>query len=293
MDTPTRTSCSLIKGHHQFLLQLSKANSGDFVLLPAGAPVPHASGGPRGPGCVESPRLFARQCRLGPSSSRCVFPGGDDETGAAPSPWNKSLRSRLRLAGIYSDANERFVRAEFTGAGGLAEVRFFLDLGFSDAGVCSSVFQPSMVGMSMERCRRTVVGIEDGRLVDLGFYLAACWCCAQVHGRRSMGCVPGRSSSTVFCLCVSFQSIRAMVLLPTLVSSLWLPCSGVGLANNGGRRRQQQKVDVESTKDLWDLIVIFLLCKVFCVSWCVHLSSLYVSRVYLYLVCLVYVFALV
>ena len=144
------------------------------MLLPAGAPVPHASGGPRGPGCVESPRLFARQCRLGPSSSRCVFPGGDDETGAAPSPWNKSLRSRLRLAGVYSDANEGFVRAEFTGAGGLAEVRFFLDLGFSDAGVCSSVFQPSMVGMSMERCRRTVVGIEDGRLVDLGFYLAAC-----------------------------------------------------------------------------------------------------------------------
>jgi hypothetical protein len=113
-------------------------------------------------------------------------------------------------------------------------------------------------------------------LVDLGFYLAVCWCCAQVHGRRS--------SSTVFCLCGSFQSIRAMVLLPTLVSLLWLPCSGVGLANVGGRRRQQQKVDVESTKDLWDLIVIFLLCKVFCVSWCVHLSSLYVSRVYLYLV---------
>ena len=70
---------------YPFLLQLSKANSGDFVLLPAGAPVPHASGGPCGPGCVESPRLFARQCRLGLSSSRCVFPGGDDETGAAPS----------------------------------------------------------------------------------------------------------------------------------------------------------------------------------------------------------------
>jgi len=157
-------------------------------------------GVPRGSGCVESPRLFARQCRLGPSSSRCVFPGGDDETGAAPSPWNKSLRFRLCLAGVYSDANEGFVRAEFTGPGGLAEVRFFLDLGFSDVGVCSSVFQPSMVGMSMERCRRTVVGIEDGRLVDLGFYLAACWCCAQVHGRRSMGCVPGRSSSTVFLL---------------------------------------------------------------------------------------------
>jgi len=81
-------------------------------------------------------------------------------------------------------------------------------------------------------------------------------------------------SSTVFCLCSSFQSIRAMVLLPTLVSSLWLLCSGVSLANNGGRQRQQQKVDAESTKDLWDLIVIFLLCKVFCVSWCVHLSSL-------------------
>ena len=49
-----------------------------------------------------------------------------------------------------------------------------------------------------------------------------------------------------------------MVLLPTLVSSLLLLCSDVGLANNGGRRRQQQKTDVENTKDLWDLIVIFL-----------------------------------
>lgn len=107
------------------------------------------------------------------------------------------------------------------------------------------------------------------------------------------GASPAEAPLLFFCLCGSFQSIRAMVLLPTLVSLLWLPCSGVGLANNGGRRRQQQKVDVKSTKDLWDLIVIFLLCKVFCVSWCVHLSSLYVSRVYLYLVCPVYVFALV
>jgi len=200
---------------------LREANSGDFVLLLAGAPVPHASGGPRGPGCVESPRLFARQCRLGPSSSRCVFPGGDDETGAAPSPWNKSLRSRLRLAGVYSDANEGFVRAEFTGAGGLAEVRFFLDLGFSDVGVCSSVFQPSMVGMSMERCRRTVVGIEDGRLVDLGFYLAACWCCAQVHGRRSMGASPAEAPLLFFAFAARFKaSVRWYFYRP------WCPCYG-------------------------------------------------------------------
>ena len=262
------------------------------MLLPAGAPILYASGGPRVLGCVENQRLLARQCSLGPSFSRVRSPGGGDEAAAATSPWNKSLRSRPRLVGVHSGADAGSVGVEFTGAGGLAVVSFLPDLGLSKVGVSFSVLLPSMVWASMKRCRGMVAGLVVVWLLVLSSFLAAAgWRCAQVQGRRSTGCVPGRWSSTVCCLCGSLQSLRAMVLLLAEVSLLFFPSSGGGLAVVGGRRRRWM-VAVLSRIDLRDLVVIPSLCKVFSAR-CGHLSPLYLLSMVLYLYCRVYVLFLV
>lgn len=65
------------------------------MLPPARSPVPSASGGPRGLGCVGNRRLFVRRCRIGPrvSRSRC--------------PAAASRRRRRRRHGIRYPALSR------------------------------------------------------------------------------------------------------------------------------------------------------------------------------------------
>ena len=263
------------------------------MLPPAGTPIPSASDGLLGLGCVGDPRLHHRRCRLGPRLARVWFPGGDGEAAAASRPWNKSLRSCPRLVGVYSGAGKGFVRAGWTGAGGLAEVRSYPVLGLSKIGVGSSALLLCFVRASLERCRGIVDGLMVVGVLDLsGSRAAAGWCCAQVQGWSSMGCVPGRSSSTVCCICGSSQSLCAKVLLQPLMPLPFSFFSGEGLAAVGGGRRRRMMV-LRSGKDLTDLVVIFSLSKVFSAKECGQLSPVYLPSTFLYLYCLVFVFFLV
>lgn len=143
------------------LLQLGEAKRRPSVLSPARPLISPASGGLLGLGCMGDPRLHRRRCRLGPRLARVWFPSGDGEAAAASRPWNKSLRSRPRLVGVYSGAGKGSVRAGLTGAGGLAEVRSYPVLVLSDVGVGSSTLLLCFVRASLERCR----GIVDGLMV--------------------------------------------------------------------------------------------------------------------------------
>ena len=165
-------------------------------------------------------------------------------------------------------------------------------LGYSGVGVCSSTACPGMWKALMARCSRPAVGFVVVRLMGSRVSIAGFRRRARAHGQRSMGCVPGRSTSTVCCICGSSQSLCAKVLLQPLMPLPFSFFSGEGLAAVGGGRRRRVMV-LRSGKDLMDLVVIFSLSKVFSAKECGQLSPVYLPSTFLYLYCLVFVFFLV
>ena len=173
------------------VLQLTRAREGDSVVPPAGAPVLSASGGPLGLGCVGDSRLLVRRCTVGPSLSRHACPGDAGEAEAAAALWNKSLRSCPHFGGVIYGAGERPVRAGSDGAGCLAAARFCPVLRGSDVGVGSPVLHPGTGLVLVLLYRGMADGLEDVWWVDWRLVLAVCWRWALIHGRSSLGCVPG------------------------------------------------------------------------------------------------------
>ena len=145
---------------------LTRAREGDSVVPPAGAPVPSASGGPPGLGCVGDPCLLVRRCTVGPSLSRFACPGDAGEAEAAAALWNKSLRSCPRFGDVISGAGERPVRAGSDGAGCLAAARFCPVVGGSDVGVGSPVLHPGMGLALVLLYRGMAYGMKDVWWVD-------------------------------------------------------------------------------------------------------------------------------
>ena len=253
------------------MLQLTRAREGDSVVPPAGAPVPSASGGPPGLGCVGDPCLLVRRCTVGPSLSRFACPGDAGEAEAAAALWNKSLRSCPRFGGVISGAGERPVKAGSDGAGGSATAELRPVLGDSDVGVHSSLLKPGMVLAVVMFYRGMAKGLVDARWMDWLLFFAACWRWVLFHGRRSSGCVPGRCASMVFFFCDSFQSLWAMGLF-----SIWVMLSlflNPGVPDNGGGGRRRRRPRTAGTKASQNFVVIFFFCRDFCANWLGQLSS--------------------
>ena len=257
------------------------------MLPPAGTPIPSASDGLFGLGGVGDPCILCRRCRLGPSSSRFSFPGGVGEAAATAAPWNKSLLSRLRFVCASSGADEGYVRAEYTGAGGLAMALVLPVLGYSGVGVCSSTACPGMWKALMARCSRPAIWFVVVRLMGLRVSIVGFRRRARAHGQRSMGCVPGRYAFTVSFYGGSFQSLCAMVFLLTLVSTLLSSLVGSPAEDGEGRRRT---ADGRVAEDFLDLCVIFLFFRVFCANMGGQLCLLYCSRSFLYVYGVMYAF---
>jgi len=257
------------------------------VVSPAGAPIPSASGGLLGLGCVGDPRLLAQRCTVHPSLSRFRFSGGVDEAAVAAALWNKSFWSRPRLGGVTSGAGEGPVKAESDGAAGLAAARSRLLLGDSDVGVPSSMLLPGLVLVLVLLYRGMVLGFEDVWWVDWHLGFGACQRWVPVLGRSNLGCVPGRCASSVRSCCGLCQSLCAMKLFPALVSLLFVSFSGGGLPTDGARRRRRLESGA-STKGPLGVFVIFLLLRDLRARFGGLPSLLYASSRSLYLYCLLY-----
>ena len=123
-----------------------------------------------------------------------------------------------------------------------------------------------LVGGFAHRVRR-----RPARCGDLG---------SGEHGVRP----PGRCPFMDLFYCGSNQSLGAMVFPLTQVAP-FSPISISSFGMDGGGRRVVRVASAEESKDL---VVIFSISKVFCVSLAGQLSSLYFSRRCLYLHSCVY-----
>jgi len=264
------------------------------VLPPAGPPVPYASGGRIGLGCIGDPRILARRCRIGPRSSRFRFPcGAGEAVTAAARRWNKSLRLLHRLGGVLSGVGEGSVRAGSNGAGYLAVVRILPVLGDSEVGVGFLMFWRGMFQASAKHCRVMAVGVVAAWWVDLCSSLVARRRrLTQIHAQGSSGCVPGRWIFTGPFFCGSFESLAAMGLPWAWASSMasFFLDEGFPVIHGGLRRL---KTTVYCTDALCIFYVFCFSRRVLCAKWCAQSSTLYTYGLYLYLYGLVYVFGMV
>ena len=269
-----------------WVLQLRQAEERRIVLPSARSPFPSASGGPPGLGCVGDPCLLVRRCTVGPSLSRFACPGDAGEAEAAAALWNKFLRSCPHFGGVISGAGERPVRAGSDGAGCLVAARFCPVVGGSDVGVGSPVLHPG-TGLALVLLYRGMAyGMKDVWWVDWRLVLAVCRRWVLIHGRSSLGCVPGRCASLVFSCCGSRQSLCAMKLLQTLVYLLFVSVSGGH--TSGGVRRWKRMESSRGIKGPLGVLIIFVWCRVLCASLGGQLSLLHPSSTCLYLCCLLY-----
>ena len=130
------------------------------MLPPAGTPIPSASDGLLGLGCVGDPRLLVWWCRVGPRLSRFRFPGAVGEAVTAAARRNKSLRLLHCLGGAFSGVGEGLVRAGSVGAGCLPAVRLLPVLGDSEVGYMAATLHPGMAWRSLAGCRGLAVGLR-------------------------------------------------------------------------------------------------------------------------------------
>ena len=148
------------------------------MLSPAGTPIPSASDGPFGFGCVGERCFSVRRCRLCTSLSSLRVPGDDDETAISSAYWwNKFFQPRSRPVGVHSGARWRLVKVRSAGFGASASI-----LGSSCTGV-----------MSCSASRLVPVEAMTSQCIGAKGKLEGPWCCG------AWSCfVPGGSGSSYF-----------------------------------------------------------------------------------------------
>ena len=238
------------------------------MLQPARPPFFLASGGLVGLGCEGNGWFSARLCRVGPSLSRFVSPGGERRVEVLLLWWNKVLRLLLHLAVASSGIGDKLVRSFASGSGGpvvaSAPVSFCTGVVFRRA-----VWPAELVNTEWGLEYREVFGLLVAGWMDPCSSFAACRYEVWIHGRRSLGRVPNRCASMVFSCCGSPRSLWAMWLLLAWVALF--PFPGAGVLDDGGGRRRRRPMITGCAKDLQYLIVISSFHRVFCAKWLGHL----------------------
>jgi len=133
--------------------------------------------------------------------------------------------------------------------------------------VRAPLLQPGMVAVLVLFCRGTLEGLEEVWWMVWRLFFAARWRWVLIHGRRSLGCVPGRGASTEFFFCGSMQSLRAMGLLP-----IWEMLSVFFNSGRGGGRQRRRRRSSGCAKVPLDFVVISVFYRGLCAIWLGQLS---------------------
>ena len=243
------------------------------VLSPAGTPIPSASDGPFGFGCVGEGCFSVRRCRLCTSLSSLRVPGDDGETATSSAHWwNKSFRPRSRPVGVHSGARWRLVKVRSAGFGASASI-----LGSSCTGVmsCSASRLVPVEAMTSQciGCK----GEAGGSVVLWSVELLCPRRQRQLVLQERLGRVPGRCVLKVVSIpfpgtggcCGSFRSFHAKLVVLFYGE---LCCSG-GF----------QRPTMWSTIGASALLFVFLsFSRSFCVSRVEQLFFPYPVPLYLY-----------